>query len=86
VRELDLVRVKGRKEPVRIFELKPASSPVDARFAAALALYRAGKRDEAAREFAALVGAGPEDTPSRLYLERCRQAAAASWDGVHDLG
>lgn len=86
VRELDLVRVKGRKEPVRIFELKPASSPVDARFAAALALYRAGKRDEAAREFAAMVGAGPEDTPSRLYLERCRQAAAASWDGVHDLG
>jgi len=91
-RELDLVRVKGKKLPVRIFEiLAPASegetwAPLAERFNAGVAAYRARQWDAAMTAFSAVLAERPDDGPALLYLERCRNMRAAppeaDWDGV----
>lgn len=70
-RELDVVRVVGRSEPVRVYELRgpgdrPAP-PLPGRWEEALGLYREGRFAEALPLFQQ----APEDGPSRLYAERC---------------
>ncbi len=95
-RELDCVRVKGKKEPVAIFELVcEAAKATDGdrqrakRAAEGLAAYRA--RDFAGAEaiFAALVEQDAEDHAAALLLERCRRLQAEppgpEWDGVDTL-
>jgi adenylate cyclase len=94
-RELDVVRVVGRKAPVVVHELlrgggAPASNgsvPLDA-WTEALTAYRARAFDRAVACFEALVAACPADGPSRIYLARAHAMRAApppsSWDGVHD--
>jgi adenylate cyclase len=86
-RELDLVRVKGKSEPVAIFAAEGMQAPTEelARHAQALAAYRA-------RQFAqslALFEAAPESTVARMYIERCRHYLKAppadNWDGVETL-
>ena len=71
-RELDLVAVKGRETPVRVFEvvaLKEELTPeLEARnreFAQALELYRQGDFPAAAAGFAALLEKFPADGPAR---------------------
>lgn len=91
-RELDLVRVKGKKLPVRIFEiLAPAEElerwmPLVERFNAGIAAYRARQWNEAIAAFSAVLAERPDDGPSLLYLERCRgmleTPPAPNWDGV----
>ncbi|HSA24443.1 MAG TPA: adenylate/guanylate cyclase domain-containing protein, partial [Myxococcota bacterium] len=89
-RELDLVAVKGKKEPVRIFELLHAGPPVPADawvkdFEAALGQYRAQRWDEAMAGFQRLV-AERGDPTSKIYLGRCEEMKAEppgeGWDGV----
>jgi adenylate cyclase len=91
-RELDRVRVKGKTEPVDLYELlaeRPAPAAFEERarrFEEALALYRARRFAEAAAAFEALdvwtrrvtPSARPAngDPPSRLLAERCRRLAA----------
>ncbi|MHB8773282.1 MAG: adenylate/guanylate cyclase domain-containing protein [Syntrophales bacterium] len=94
-RELDAVRVKGKKLPVRIFELlgerKDAArwSEFAVRFENGRAEYRAGRWDKAIAAFEAVLSLRPEDSPSRLYLERCRQLKTnpppGEWDGVFTM-
>jgi adenylate cyclase len=79
-RELDLVAVKGRAAPVRVFEvlaLKGALAPETARlraeFAPALELYRQGGVDQAVALFQAALAAAPADGPSQTFLARCRR-------------
>jgi adenylate cyclase len=92
-REIDLVAVAGRSEPIRIFELLAAPGGLPAeeaarrdRFAAALAAYR--KRDWAtARAGFEACAQGPAgDPPAQVFLERLGPLAAdppgADWDGV----
>jgi adenylate cyclase len=91
-RELDLVAVKGKALPVRIFELLGRAaeqtkwSDLVARFDRALALFRSRQWDEAESEFANVLAAYPDDGPSRLYVKRCRAYAASppddTWAGV----
>ena len=91
-RELDLVRVKGKKLPVRIFEiLAPADEreqwmPLVERFNAGIAAYRARQWDTAMRAFTAVLAERTGDGPSHMYLERCREMLEAppapDWDGV----
>ncbi|HEX5752799.1 MAG TPA: adenylate/guanylate cyclase domain-containing protein [Archangium sp.] len=88
-RELDLLRVKGRQLPVRVYELVDvAGAPPPAhlaRFAEGLALYRARRFTEALEHFRA----SPGDPPSRVFAARCeaslRQPPPEDWDGVFSL-
>jgi adenylate cyclase len=92
-RELDLVRVKGKNEPVAIFE--PLGKPADlapgtleelAAWDAALAHVRAQDWDGAEAGIRTLQAAHPERGLYALYLERIahfrRHPPGAGWDGV----
>jgi adenylate cyclase len=93
-RELDLVRVKGKHEPVAIFEpLGPSNEIADEvrqeheAYASALAAYRSQDFDVAERQFQKL----KERTDALLYniyldrIERFRHEPPPSgWDGVFD--
>jgi adenylate cyclase len=93
-RFLDLVAVKGKTEPVAIYELLgPAGSVTPAR-AALLAAYERGIAAYHARDwpaacvaFAAAVALDPCDGPSALYHQRAAEyrlaPPPADWDGVY---
>jgi adenylate cyclase len=92
-RELDLVRVKGKHEPVAIFEPVGRASEVDAGTIAeigeweqALALVRAQRWDEAGARIQALQEQHPKRGLYALYLQRIAhyraQPPGAGWDGV----
>jgi adenylate cyclase len=91
--EVDLVRVKGRTTPTRIFTLTSLVGAQDDARAAHdrfLAAYRAGQWDEARAQLAALQQRNIAAlTPLyAVYDKRLTQLAAASptnWDGVYDL-
>jgi adenylate cyclase len=94
-RELDAVQVKGKKLPVRIFELlgdrKDAGQWqefVD-RFETGLADYRAGRWDDAIAAFRGVLEVRPDDYPARLYIERCEalkeHPPEGAWDGVFTM-
>ncbi len=91
-REIDLVRVKGKHEPVGIFEpLGPlataseASRHAAARLADALARYRAGDWDRAESLLDSLDAAAPHPLYA-IYRERIahfrRHPPPPDWDGV----
>jgi adenylate cyclase len=91
-REIDLIGVVGRDEPVRVYELAALAGalPPDKRqlfdlYAEGLAHYRAAswaKADAALREALSFV---PDDGPSTTLLrriERFRETAPADWNGI----
>jgi adenylate cyclase len=91
-RELDELMVKGKKEPVRIFELRGRGKPeetekrfIDA-FSEGLDLYRRQRWDEAAAVFRRTLEMVPGDPPSARYLERIEYLKAnppgPDWKGV----
>ena len=93
VRELDIVRVKGKEDAVKLFELMVSSQEKDRetaalidRFHQGLRCYRKRDWDEAATIFREILSRHPEDGPSALYLERTRAMKAhppgEAWDGV----
>ncbi|HLH24535.1 MAG TPA: adenylate/guanylate cyclase domain-containing protein [Chloroflexota bacterium] len=93
-RFLDLVAVKGKTEPVAIYELlAPAGAlpserePVLAAYARGLAAYQARDWAAAHEAFAAALALDPSDGPSLLYRTRADEYLAApppaSWDGVY---
>ncbi len=94
-RELDAVRVKGKKRPVRIFELlgemknKPQWQAFTALFEDGLNAYRNCMWDEAATAFTRALELRPDDYPSRLYIERCEDykenSPGEDWDGVFTM-
>jgi adenylate cyclase len=94
-RELDIVRVKGKAQPTRIFEVlgrAPLASERAAMvgaFEAGLLAYRAQRWEEAIQSFQQVLDAAPGDPPSQLYIERCKTfmaiLPAADWDGVYTM-
>ena len=93
-RELDWLQVKGRSEPVPVFEVMPGeatASRVEAweRYAAGLAAYRARRFDEAREHFAAALKVELDDGPSREMLSRCDEYLVnpppPDWRGEHVL-
>lgn len=92
-REIDLVRVKGKDQPVGIFEPIGFDGDVAedelaalAEYHAALALYRAQHWAEAREAFAALAMKEPGRLIHRVYLDRAEHFAVSppppDWDGV----
>jgi class 3 adenylate cyclase len=92
-RELDLIKVKGKERPVRVYELLAARgslSPEQIRaredFGAALKLYRDRQFAEAKSRFDALANS---DGPARTFAARCARfletPPPADWDGTYEM-
>jgi adenylate cyclase len=95
-RELDLITVAGKTEPVRIYEvmgrageLNPEQSELRDRFACGLAAYRIQDWKEAQTHFESCLVANMEDGPTQLFLERIallrKAPPPADWDGIWHL-
>jgi len=96
-REIDLIRVKGKDDPVAVHEsldhrrhtLNGTLDELLGHYGEGLATYRARRWGEAEQAFANACRAVGGDGPSAMYIERCRQFAKApppsDWDGVWSL-
>jgi len=93
VRELDLLRVRGKETPVRVYELlaRKGEAPEDLKrilplFHKGLEAYRKRQWESAVEIFDQVLQTKPEDGPTLVYLERCRFFEAnpppEDWDGV----
>jgi adenylate cyclase len=96
-RELDLIRVKGKLQPVTIYELLGSrgtpegdAPDLDERiemFSQGRACYRERRWQDAEIIFEKLLGRWPEDGPARMYANRCREyfvtGPEKDWDGVY---
>lgn len=93
VRELDMIRVKGKTKPVTIYELlgpgdeRARWEDLIDRFGEALQCYRGGRWAEALALFQTLQRDYPNDGPTRTFIERCatliEESPAEAWDGVY---
>lgn len=91
-REVDRVKVKGKNEPVRIYELIAEGSMQGPKweqiqtFSGGLEKYFKMRFSEALEDFIKSHELDPEDKVSKLYVERCeefmREPPGESWDGV----
>ena len=92
-REVDKIRVKGKNQPVTIYELM---APIEdharfsdllSRFEDALAAYRTQDWRHAAGKFGELLAAYPDDGPTQILLQRAMEFMEESpepdWDGVY---
>jgi adenylate cyclase len=93
VRQLDVLCVSGKKQPIAVFELLAegeGSAALHRRameHEAAFAHYRAQRWDEAGDRLRALLADAPDDAPAAALLNRVTQLRAdpppADWDGVY---
>ncbi len=91
-RELDLIRVKGKTQPVKVYELLALAANVEqhtdlvTRFEKGLAAYRSGEWLPAIELFQQLLIDYPQDGPGQVFIERCLNLLArppeGAWDGV----
>jgi class 3 adenylate cyclase len=95
-RFIDVVAVKGKSIPVRIYELlgeHGGLAPARARFVAdyeqALACYFDRRFSDAVARFGTLLAQDPADRPAAVLHERCQRFLATpppdDWDGLHIL-
>jgi adenylate cyclase len=96
-RELDLIRVKGKLQPITLYELLGARGTpegdapgIEERlelFTLGRAFYQKRDWQEAQNVFEQLLKRWPEDGPARMYMNRCKEYFAAgpeeNWDGVY---
>jgi adenylate cyclase len=83
-RALDYVKVKGKKKPVKIYELvgssvTPKEKKIIATFEKAFALYLNKEFDAAVKEFSIV-----DDKTSHMFIERCavlKKHVPSDWDG-----
>jgi adenylate cyclase len=97
MREIDLIRVKGKDFPVavhesleyRIGELDNGLGRMLEHYQAGFTAYRAQAWDDAEAAFKAALSIMPEDGPSAMYIERCRRFSVSppstNWDGIWTL-
>jgi adenylate cyclase len=100
-RELDLIRVKGKLQPVTIYELigraaqnSVYGTPEDVHarislFQQARELYRKRAWAEAQKTFQIILDKWPDEGPSRTYWKRCQDylfdEPSSGWDGVFTM-
>lgn len=94
-RDLDDIRVKGKMEPVKVFELmrpdmlrnEAAMQNIIGEFHAGREAYRAQDWAKARKHFLACLILRPEDGPAAMYLERIKdreqEPFVEAWDGVY---
>ena len=94
VRELDQVQVRGRGQPVTIYELIGPYPPEGTYawmdyFATGLQAYRGQQWDKASQAFGEVLRLKPDDRPTQVFLGRCRFFAvtppATDWQGIFSL-
>ncbi|MCB0342604.1 MAG: CHASE2 domain-containing protein [Bdellovibrionales bacterium] len=94
-REVDWVRVKGKAQPVKIFELC-GENTVEKTLQTTLLHFEEGYKyyhqrnfDKALKSFEEAARISPEDGPTRLYIQRCHSFQEAppppQWDGVYEM-
>lgn len=94
-REVDVIRVKGKGHPTRIFEvlgsepLTVLQARLTQRFAEGLQAYRACQWRTAIDLFQQALQEVPHDQPSQLYIQRCKEFQTTppppDWDGVYTM-
>ena len=100
-RELDVIRVKGKTQPVTIYELighkgensvYGPPSELEARlaqFAIGRKLYSERHWEEAQQTFQSILDKWKDDGPSRMYWKRCQEylfdEPPTAWDGVFTM-
>ncbi|NBW83438.1 adenylate/guanylate cyclase domain-containing protein, partial [bacterium] len=94
VRDIDLVVVKGKTQPVRVFEILdfhdnktfPNLLDVVGHFGEGIEHYRAADWNKAIARFEKCLSLNPDDALSQTYINRCKtlqmQPPAPNWDGV----
>jgi adenylate cyclase len=97
LRELDLIRVKGKIKPVRVYELVAKSRTalsntqllVLDEYEHGLAEYKKRNWDQAVSHFDKALLVEPQDGPSKFYVERCEyfktHPLPDDWDGVFEM-
>jgi adenylate cyclase len=96
-RELDMLVVAGKSEPIRVYELvgmagerlAPPLEQLLETYSEGLRLYRAREFGKAAEVFARATEIAPSDTPSKIYCERSKAFLKTppppDWNGVFIL-
>jgi len=95
-RELDSVRVKGKGQPAKIYELMargprttPEQKALAEEFHVALEEYKKRNWGSALQTFQAILARHPDDGPTKLYVERCqslqKDPPPRDWDGVYTM-
>ncbi|MBI4640472.1 MAG: adenylate/guanylate cyclase domain-containing protein, partial [Candidatus Tectomicrobia bacterium] len=92
-RELDVIQVKGKEKPTRIFEVvgfHPLSHDQTVKvtlFEEGIHAYRVQQWEKAIRLFQQTLEKAPGDFPGQLYIHRCQEFMAdpppRDWDGVY---
>ncbi|MGB1086785.1 MAG: GAF domain-containing protein [Alphaproteobacteria bacterium] len=94
MRELDRVIVKGKTQPVAIYEVLdhhdsatfPNAMDVIGHFKDGIAGFQAGNFDTAKVAFTRALAANPADFPSQMYKDRCQTLLdtppQGDWDGI----
>jgi adenylate cyclase len=95
VRELDLVRVKGKEQAVKIYELMGRGNPTHElstfleHYQAGVQGYRCREWDKGIEALQKALDLMPEDYPARMYLNRCIELKAnppdECWDCIYTL-
>lgn len=94
LREMDIMRVKGKHHPIKIYEVVCRRSEVTEAllkkvqtFESGLALYRDRQWNDAISLFNTILKQEEGDPASRMYIGRCEEyrkhPPAAEWDGVY---
>jgi adenylate cyclase len=94
-RELDLIRVKGKLQPVTIFEVLSAEAAANGGkelvelFGRGREAYKRRDWRTAKSAFEELLQRWADDVPARIFLTRCNEylaeTPAADWDGVYEM-
>ncbi len=92
VRELDLIRVRGKRQPVKVYELLGLAGDSDryadliGRFEDGLEAYRRSQWEAAIEIFNEVARDHPQDGPTHIFLSRCHALLEhppdGAWDGV----
>ncbi len=95
-REIDFIRVVGKTNPIKVYELVEEKEKVDEEkiriikhFEEGVYAYRSRRWEEAISRFESVLKFSPDDKPAKVYIQRCREyeqtAPSKDWNGVYTL-